>query len=225
MRLWIIGSGITLLLALATAGLAMLEESSGRIRSHEFPGGAGRWEIRRRRFREGGRPHELLVISDLSHALREEERQAWRRLVRVIGHELNNSLAPIRSTAATLRKLIHRDPLPPDWRDDTQAGLGIVHDRAESLSRFMGAYARRHRSRFGRHRARSLGCAGRRPVDRCRKTTAQVSLAPTASGCRSSRPSPAARALVSPCRARSSRTTAGPSRSRIVPMRAVVSRA
>ena len=66
MRLWIIGSGITLLLALATAGLAMLEESSGRIRSHEFPGGAGRWEIRRRRFREGGRPHELLVISDLS---------------------------------------------------------------------------------------------------------------------------------------------------------------
>ena len=121
---------------------AMLGESSGRTMSHEFPGGAGRWEIRRRRFREGGRPHELLVISDLSHALREEERQAWRRLVRVIGHELNNSLAPVRSTAATLRKLIHREPLPPDWREDTLAGLGIVHDRAESLSRFMGAYAR-----------------------------------------------------------------------------------
>ncbi len=121
---------------------AMLDESSGRILSHTFPGGTGRWEIRRRRFREGGRPHELLVISDLTHALREEERQAWRRLVRVIGHELNSSLAPIKSIAATLRKLIDREPPPDDWRADARAGLTIVHDRAESLGRFMGAYAR-----------------------------------------------------------------------------------
>ncbi len=120
----------------------MLDESSGRILSHAFPGGTGRWEIRRRRFREGGRPHALLVISDLTHALREEERQAWRRLVRVIGHELNSSLAPIKSIAATLRKLIDREPLPDDWRADAHAGLAIIHDRAESLGRFMGAYAR-----------------------------------------------------------------------------------
>ena len=124
-------------------GLApMLDEASGHIVSHVFPGGAGRWEIRRRSFREGGRPHELLVISDLSRALREEERQAWQRLVRVIGHELNNSLAPIKSMAGTLRRLIGRDTLPGDWRDDANAGLAVIHDRAESLSRFIGAYAR-----------------------------------------------------------------------------------
>jgi nitrogen fixation/metabolism regulation signal transduction histidine kinase len=121
---------------------AMLEEPSGRIVAHVFPGGSGRWEVRRRTFREGGKPQELLVISDLSRALREEERQAWQRLVRVIGHELNSSLAPIKSMAGTLRKLIYREPPPPDWRDDAQAGLTIIHDRAEALSRFMGAYAR-----------------------------------------------------------------------------------
>ncbi len=121
---------------------AMLDEASGRIVSHVFPGGSGRWEIRRRSFREGGRPHELLVISDLTRALRDEERQAWQRLVRVIGHELNSSLAPIKSMAGTLRKLTLRNPLPDDWRGDTQGGLTIIHDRAESLERFMGAYAR-----------------------------------------------------------------------------------
>jgi nitrogen fixation/metabolism regulation signal transduction histidine kinase len=124
-------------------GLAvMLGGQSSRIISHVFPGGGGRWEIRRRSFREGGRPHELLVISELSRALREEERQAWRRLVRVIGHELNSSLAPIKSIAGTLRKLLDREPLPPDWRDDAHAGLAIIHDRADALGRFMGAYAR-----------------------------------------------------------------------------------
>lgn len=127
----------------AALGLApLLDAPSGRIISHVFPGGAGRWEVRRRSFREGGKPHELLVISDLSRALRDEERQAWRRLVRVIGHELNNSLAPINSTAGMLQRLIARDPLPEDWRADARSGLTIIEDRAEALKRFMGAYAR-----------------------------------------------------------------------------------
>ena len=123
-------------------GLAdLLDSPSGRIVTHAFPGGSGRFEVRRRRFREGGRPHELLVISDVSRALRDEERQAWRRIVRVIGHELNNSLAPIKSMADTLRKLIDRDPLPDDWRDDARVGLGIIRERSESLGRFMGVRA------------------------------------------------------------------------------------
>jgi two-component system, NtrC family, nitrogen regulation sensor histidine kinase NtrY len=119
-----------------------IDQPSRQIIDHAFPGGAGRWEIRHRTFREGGLPHELLVISDLSYALREEERQTWRRLVRVIGHELNNSLAPIRSIAGTLSDLVKRDPLPPDWLDDTEAGLNVIRDRADSLGRLMSAYAR-----------------------------------------------------------------------------------
>ena len=82
-----------------------------------FPGGEGRFDVRRSTFRQGGLPHELIVVSDLSRALREEERQAWQRLIRVLGHELNNSLAPIKSMATTLRSLTARDPLPDDWRE------------------------------------------------------------------------------------------------------------
>ena len=74
--------------------------------------------------------------------MREEERNAWQRLVRVIGHEMNNSLAPIKSIAGSLETLIRRDPPPPDWRDDARSGLNIIATRAESLSRFMQAYAR-----------------------------------------------------------------------------------
>src|SRR5215218_10302807 len=113
-----------------------------RVINTAFPGGAGRWEIRRSRFRQGGRPHELLVLSDLSQPLREEERQAWQRLIRVIGHEMNNSLAPIKSIAGSLSSIIDREPPPSDWRDDMQRGLNVIASRSEALSRFMSAYAR-----------------------------------------------------------------------------------
>ncbi len=107
-----------------------------------FPGGSGRWGVRRSNFRERGLPHELLVLTDLSRTLREEERKAWQRLVRVLGHEMNNSLAPIKSIAGSLEGLLRRDPPPADWRDDARSGLSVIASRAESLSRFMQAYAR-----------------------------------------------------------------------------------
>src|SRR3982751_4701213 len=119
-----------------------LEGEAPRVINTAFPGGVGRWEIRRSSFRQGGRPHELLVLSDLSQPLREEERQAWQRLIRVIGHEMNNSLAPIKSIAGSLATIVEREPPPSDWRDDVQRGLGVIASRSESLSRFMSAYAR-----------------------------------------------------------------------------------
>jgi two-component system nitrogen regulation sensor histidine kinase NtrY len=119
-----------------------LEGEAPRVINTAFPGGVGRWEIRRSSFRQGGLPHELLVLSDLSQPLREEERQAFQRLIRVIGHEMNNSLAPIKSIAGSLSTLVERDPPPSDWREDVQRGLGVIASRSESLSRFMNAYAR-----------------------------------------------------------------------------------
>ena len=87
-------------------------------------------------------PHQLVVLSDLSRALRDEERQAWQRLLRVLGHELNNSLAPIKSMAATLESLLARNPRPADWQEDMKRGLAVIASRAEALGRFMGDYAR-----------------------------------------------------------------------------------
>ncbi len=107
-----------------------------------FPGATGRWGIRRSQFREGGVPHQLLVVTDLTRPLREEELQAWQRLVRVLGHELNNSLTPIKSIAQSLEHLVKSDPLPEDWAEDMSRGLNVIATRSESLSRFMSSYAR-----------------------------------------------------------------------------------
>ena len=107
-----------------------------------FPGGAGRWGVRRSRIRERGLPLELVVVSDLTQALSEQELQAWQRLVRVLGHELNNSLAPIKSIAGSLESILARDRLPEDWREDMQRGLNVITSRSDSLTRFIGAYAR-----------------------------------------------------------------------------------
>lgn len=118
-----------------------LEGPPRRTVQHRFPAGTGRWDVRHSRFREAGFPHDLLVITDLSRALREEERKAWQRLIRVIGHELNNSLAPIKSMTATLRGFLQRDQLPDDWREDMEGGLEVIGNRADALGRFMTAYS------------------------------------------------------------------------------------
>lgn len=113
-----------------------------RVLSRNFPGGAGRWGMRRTMFREGGLPHNLVVIADLSQPLREEELKAWQRLVRVIGHELNNSLAPIKSIAGSLNTMLRRPQKADDWEDDMRGGLEIIEARAEGLNQFMQSYAR-----------------------------------------------------------------------------------
>jgi two-component system nitrogen regulation sensor histidine kinase NtrY len=129
-----------------------LEGDEMQTVQRSFASGAGRWGVHRSQFREGGLPHQLLVVTDLTRALREEELQAWQRLVRVLGHELNNSLTPIKSIAGSVdtmiqRSLRTREAAPDaagddDWREDARRGLSIIASRSESLSRFMGSYAR-----------------------------------------------------------------------------------
>jgi nitrogen fixation/metabolism regulation signal transduction histidine kinase len=128
----------------ADLGLAeCLQGESVRVLGETaFPGGNGRWGLRRTSFREKGLPHELIVISDLSRALRAEELIAWQRLVRVMGHELNNSLTPIKSIAGSLSQIFRSPKRSSDWETDMQNGLDIIASRAEGLTRFMQAYAR-----------------------------------------------------------------------------------
>ena len=124
----------------------MLVGETPRTVEARFAGGQpGQWELRRSLFRLGGQPHELVVLTDLARALREEERQAWKRLVRVLGHEINNSLAPIRSIAGDLRHTLNdhgSGARPPDWEDDLARGLAVIERRSEGLGRFMASYAR-----------------------------------------------------------------------------------
>lgn len=126
----------------ADLGLLHCIESDEPTIDMAFAGANGRFGVRRSTFREGGHRHTLLVITDLSQVLRDEERQAWIRLVRVLSHELNNSLTPIRSIARTLLSLGSREPVPADWHEDVKRGLEVIASRAESLSRFTDAYSK-----------------------------------------------------------------------------------
>ena len=107
-----------------------------------FPGGTGRWELRRSVVRQEGYPLQLIAMSDLSRALREEERQAWKRIIRVLSHEINNSLAPIKSISGSLQSMLSRSELPEDGGEDVERGLNVISSRAEGLGRFMASYAK-----------------------------------------------------------------------------------
>jgi two-component system nitrogen regulation sensor histidine kinase NtrY len=126
-------------------GLAeLLEGPMQRTVALSFASGSGQWELRRNTFRLGGLPHELLVLADVRRALREEERQAWHRIIRVMGHEINNSLAPIRSLAADLQDALRlpSQERPADFERDLARGLAVIDRRSLALDRFMTSYAR-----------------------------------------------------------------------------------
>ena len=125
-------------------GLGLAECLTGepeRTLSLDVPGGEGRWELRRGGYRHLGRPRRLIVLSNVSRALRAEELTAWKRLIRVMSHELNNSLAPIRSLAGSLDRLVADENPPDGWQEDLRAGLRMIASRAEALNSFVGAYA------------------------------------------------------------------------------------
>ena len=119
-----------------------LDGPTPRVVDLVLPGGSGRWEVRRGKYREKGISHQLVFLSDLTRTLHEEERLAWKRLIQVLRHEINNSLTPIQSVAESLLALASRQPRPSDWEDDLQAGLGIITERSAQLDRFVASYSR-----------------------------------------------------------------------------------
>lgn len=119
-----------------------LRGDAPRVINLAFPASSGRWEVRRGSFRQGGRPHQFVVLADVSRALREEERRAWQRLIRVLGHEINNSLTPIKSVAQQLQQLVPRNGSSELSREDLDKGLELIAKRSESLTRFLSSYAR-----------------------------------------------------------------------------------
>lgn len=124
-------------------GLAeFLEGEAPRTFERDLPGGRGRWELRRSEFRQDGLPHRLVVLADLSRALREEERQAWQRIVRVLSHEINNSLTPINSIARSVKRFVERELGANGRAAEVGEGLDVIAGRAESLGRLMSEYAR-----------------------------------------------------------------------------------
>jgi nitrogen fixation/metabolism regulation signal transduction histidine kinase len=119
---------------------AWLSGPSPRKIMVDLPGGKGAWDLRHGIFRQDGRCHTLVVAADISRLVREEERQAWKDIIRVLSHEINNSLAPIASISQGLQSRLGRPDATPI--EDMRDGLGVISRRAESLQRFMDNYGR-----------------------------------------------------------------------------------
>jgi len=107
---------------------------------HSFGSKPNRWLLRKAAFRQEGAPHVLLLLADVSQPLREEEQAAWKRLIRVLGHELSNSLAPIKSIAGSLLARANQIDADEDTLRDFRRGLGVIESRADSLHRFVQSY-------------------------------------------------------------------------------------
>jgi two-component system nitrogen regulation sensor histidine kinase NtrY len=107
-----------------------------------LPIGVRRWELRRTSYRERGLTHQLIFLSDLTRTLHEEERLAWKRLIQILRHEINNSLTPIQSVSQTLKSRIKQDSGPEQWQQDVQEGLEIIAARSEELGRFIASYSK-----------------------------------------------------------------------------------
>jgi two-component system nitrogen regulation sensor histidine kinase NtrY len=125
-----------------TLGLAQcLDGDTPRILELALPGGMRRWELRRTTYRDKGVTHQMIFLSDLTRTLHQEERLAWKRLIQILRHELNNSLTPIQSVAQTLQARVKQDLPQGEWLEDVRDGLDIIAARSEELGRFIDAYS------------------------------------------------------------------------------------
>jgi two-component system, NtrC family, nitrogen regulation sensor histidine kinase NtrY len=105
-----------------------------------FPGAEGRWQIRQHHYRHQGQPSRIVFIADLKQVLSDEEIAAWQRLIRVISHEVNNSLTPITSLCQTLTGMLSQSDREADA--DVRIGLSVIAERAKGLQDFISVYAR-----------------------------------------------------------------------------------
>jgi nitrogen fixation/metabolism regulation signal transduction histidine kinase len=119
-----------------------LKGPTPRIVDLSLPGGVGRWELRRATYREKGLSHQLVFLSDMTRTLHEEERQAWKRLIQILRHEINNSLTPIQTVAQSLQTRLKQKSRSKDWEEDVREGLEIIAERSEVLGGFIASYSK-----------------------------------------------------------------------------------
>ncbi len=120
----------------------VLDQSAQDFARFSFVNESRRFEGRRGIFMLDGKRFDLILLTDITRAASEQERESWKRLLRVLGHELNNSLAPITSLAATLSKITKTTDIEAETKTDLLDGLATITSRSQNIVRFMGDYTR-----------------------------------------------------------------------------------
>ena len=120
--------------------IAAMNSGNSQVMSLSFANQQGKFNVHLEEYRENGKPQKLVFVTDVSTMLRSEERNAWQALVRVISHEINNSLAPIASLSQSLRRLLARKEDLESHKDYLVEGLSIISQRSNSLTEFVNSY-------------------------------------------------------------------------------------
>lgn len=120
--------------------LSQLESSQSKVMTLMFANQQGKYNVHMEEFRDAGKQQKLFFISDVSNILRSEEQNAWQSLVRVISHEINNSLAPIASISQTLKRFLNRKDDIENHKNDLIEGLSIISQRTNNLKDFVNSY-------------------------------------------------------------------------------------
>lgn len=120
--------------------LSSIKPGRSSVMDLHFAHQNGRFNIHSEQYRSSGQQHQLIFITDVSHILRKEEEKAWKNLVRVLSHEINNSLTPIASISQTLEKISKKSSNLSEHSDDLQAGLQLIAERSRALRDFVNSY-------------------------------------------------------------------------------------
>ncbi|WP_096087694.1 sensor histidine kinase [Agaribacterium haliotis] len=109
---------------------------------HGFPKYKSRWLVKHSAYRQQGLPYQFILLADIGVNLREEELDAWRKLIRILSHEINNALTPMKTTTGSMARILPRTDSYPDWKVDFSEGLEIIDERVDNLNRMVSSYAK-----------------------------------------------------------------------------------
>lgn len=109
----------------------------------EQPALEGEYFLYKEKFFSAGQSHQLYLLTNAERLLMEKERNAWQSLLRVLSHEINNSLTPISTISQSIEKkllsnLDNKRTIEPESLLD---GINIINERADTLSEFIASYS------------------------------------------------------------------------------------
>jgi len=126
-------------LASLPIGNEILEAQSGIIEFNHSQL-SGEYFLFKEGFLSEGKPHQLYMLTNAERLLMEKERQAWQSLLRVLSHEMNNSLTPIATISQSMQQKLQQQDQAID-RQALLSGVGIINERADALSAFIASYS------------------------------------------------------------------------------------
>ena len=99
-----------------------------------------KWQLRQSKLIMQGAVHHLLVLTDVEQLIKKTRQASWQQIIRVMSHEINNSLSPIKSLAQSLQEIPHT----LDNQDDSRQALSVIETRSDALLQFVNRYAQIH---------------------------------------------------------------------------------